>query len=678
MTYVEAGTLTLGATNTLIMSQGVDLGRVGGGAIATLALGADQTLAMINAETSNTASVTLGGHTLTLGETGGVNPNASFTFGGVIGDGATPDGSLVKAGTGSVVLTGANTYTGSTTVNGGTLEVDGSLASSSVIVNANGTLSGSGTIGDPIINAGGTLAPGMAAAIGTLTVNGSSTFQSGSNYNVRVTPTSNDSTIVNGTTMINGGTVNALFASGVYQPSATYTLLTATGGVTGTFAALTTNFASAAGNLPFLTPSLGYDADDVYLNITPNYNFASAALTRNQLAVATALAAAGPKSPNAPIMIAFDELTGAAQAQAAFDNISGEGITAANTAALRMSGMFTDTMNDQSTLWLDGGHAGNEMVLTEPAPGALSYAPAAKMKTPIAVRDPALPPVRTWRAWASGFGADETVHGDADIGSAAQSLSYYGGAMGVDYQINPNLLFGIAGSGSNGSFSVSQRSTYGSVTGGQVGTYGVATFGSYYLASSTSIGFFHNSETRLLSGFSGLAGETDHGGFDSIAVRTRLEAGRRLAELYGAVVTPYVALEIANLRSNGFNEAPTMGAGIFALNMQGQQTASVPASVGLRFEKLYDLNDGMTFKPILSLAYGHDFASQRVITNTLLGLSGSPFEISGAQVARDFALTKAGFELALTPSVVAFVNFDGNFSNRDQLYGGKGGMRLTW
>jgi len=259
------------------------------------------------------------------------------------------------------------------------------------------------------------------------------------------------------------------------------------------------------------------------------------------------------------------------------------------------------------------------------------------MKTPIAVHDPILAPIRTWRAWASGFGADETVHGDTSTGSAAQSLSYYGGAMGVDYQINPNLLFGIAGSGSNGDFTVPGRSTYGSVTGGQVGAYGVATFGSYYLASSTSLGFFHNSETRLLSGFGGLAGETDHGSFDSIVVRTRLEAGRRFENVYGATVTPFVSLEIANMHSNGFNEAPAAGAGAFALNTQGGDTASVPATLGLRFETLYGLGNGMSLRPVLSLAWGHDFAPQRNVTNALLALPGSSFEISGAQIARDFA-----------------------------------------
>ena len=38
MTYDEAGNLTLGVTNTIISSAGVDLGRVGGTSTATLVL----------------------------------------------------------------------------------------------------------------------------------------------------------------------------------------------------------------------------------------------------------------------------------------------------------------------------------------------------------------------------------------------------------------------------------------------------------------------------------------------------------------------------------------------------------------------------------------------------------------------------------------------------------------
>lgn len=54
-------------------------------------------------------------------------------------------GSLVKAGAGSLVLSGDSTYRGPTLVDGGLLSVDGSLLSA-VEVNAGGTLGGSGRI----------------------------------------------------------------------------------------------------------------------------------------------------------------------------------------------------------------------------------------------------------------------------------------------------------------------------------------------------------------------------------------------------------------------------------------------------------------------------------------------------------------------------------------------------
>jgi len=670
LTVINSGTITGGTANGGNGAQANAITFTGGS--NTLELRAGSVIS------GNVVDQTNGG-TLALGGTA----SATFALGTLTQ--YTGFSTYSKTGTGTWTLTGTGS-TGNTgwSVNQGTLEVDGALTSGTITVNSGGTLSGSGTITDPVISSGATLAPGTAGSIGTLTINGPLTFNAGSFYNVRVTSAgANDFTQVNGATTINGGTVSVTAGNGTYQASTRYTILTATGGVTGTFTGVTSNLA-------FLTPSLSYDASDVYLTLAPvllaapnsgntpsSPNYRTAAASGNQYALASALTNAGTGNPNAPILAALNQLT-TAQAQAAFNALSGEGIAAAKTAGIQMTSLFSEVINDQSTLWLDGGHTGNEMVLTEQPTGALGYAPSAKMKTPIVVHDPVLAPVRTWRAWASGFGGDETVHGDAGAGSAAQSSSYYGGAMGVDYQINPDLLIGIAGSGSSGSFSVSGRSTYGSVTGGGLGAYGVATFGSFYAASSTSLGFFHNSETRSIAGFGGLGFETDHGSFDSIAVRTRVEAGRRFADVYGAAVTPFVALEIANLHSNGFNEAPTQGTGVFALNTQGGDTASVPLYLGVRLERLYGLGNGMSVRPILSLAYGHDFAAQSQISNTLLGLSGNPFGISGAQIARDFAQTKAGFELAFAPNAVAFVNFDGQFSNRDQLYGGKGGVKFTW
>jgi autotransporter-associated beta strand protein len=111
----------------------------------------------------------LGGNNLTVGSN-----NLSTTFSGVIQDGGQNGGvggSLTKIGTGTLILSGANTYTGNTNINRGVLQVDGSIHSNTS-VHYTGTLAGTGMIqGNVTNNDFGTVRPGGAlGAPGVLTV----------------------------------------------------------------------------------------------------------------------------------------------------------------------------------------------------------------------------------------------------------------------------------------------------------------------------------------------------------------------------------------------------------------------------------------------------------------------------------------------------------------------------
>ncbi|HET6523561.1 autotransporter-associated beta strand repeat-containing protein [Sphingopyxis sp.] len=154
----------------------------GSGAVNQLGSGTT----ILTADSGYTGGTTIGAGVLQLGNggaSGGIagdvvnnaalvfNRSNALTFAGLI-SGA---GTLTQAGSGTTILTGANSYAGTTTVSSGTLLVNGdqSAASGATTVASGATLGGTGTIGGDVTLAGGaTLAPSDATGPGTLTING--------------------------------------------------------------------------------------------------------------------------------------------------------------------------------------------------------------------------------------------------------------------------------------------------------------------------------------------------------------------------------------------------------------------------------------------------------------------------------------------------------------------------
>ena len=220
-------------------------------------------------------------------------------------------GSLVKNGAGTLTLTGVNPYSGGTTINAGKLLLADAVIPAPVVALPAAFLGGNGTIGPATI--AGTLAPGFS--IGTITVSGDLTFAAPGVYLVEISPTAADRTNVTGAAML-GGTVQVFAETGTYTPGTTFTILNADGGVTGTFAGLTSDFDSA-----FLAPELSYDANNVFLTIARNgVSFASVGETPNEIATGGAVEALGSGN------VIFDTVLSltADQARHAFDALSGE------------------------------------------------------------------------------------------------------------------------------------------------------------------------------------------------------------------------------------------------------------------------------------------------------------------------------------------------------------------
>src|ERR1019366_3587314 len=151
------------------------------------------------------------------------NTAGTTTNGGQLNNGASVSGGLVTNNnliSGTVGITGTGSVVNNLTITG------------AVNMTA-GTLSGTGSTQNLAVN-GGTFAPGNGTPGSSMTVATSLTFQAAATYMVQVNPTTASLANVTGTATLNGATVSANFAAGSYI-SKQYAILTATGGVSGTF-----------------------------------------------------------------------------------------------------------------------------------------------------------------------------------------------------------------------------------------------------------------------------------------------------------------------------------------------------------------------------------------------------------------------------------------------------------
>jgi autotransporter-associated beta strand protein len=583
-----------------------------------------------------------------------------YTYGGSI----SGPGQLIQAGPGTIILSGQSTYAGSTTVAAGILSVTGSITSD-VIVNSGAALSGSGTVGNTTINAGGLLAPSNPG--GALTVQGNLVFATAGAFLVEIAGNAADRVNVIASATLAGNLLVALTGSTVAKQ---YTILNATGGITGTFAGVN--------NLPAaLTGNLGYDANNVFLNLSLNYN-ALGHLNSNQQNVADALS--NFFNANGSIPVVYASLTPAALSQ-----ITGESATGSQQTTFQAMSQFIATL-------LDPFIGGRESSPASPSAtpyaadntSASAYADTRKTwsereraaynavftKAPLRqVYDP------HWSVWAAGFGGSQTTDGNAAVGSNSVTSSIFGVVAGADYLLSPRTIAGFALAGGGTSFSAANAGS-GRSDLFQAGAFVRHTAGNAYVSAVLAYGWqdITTNRTVTLAGLDQLQAR-----FNANAFSGRVEGGYRFVSpwIAGIGITPYAAAQFTTFDLPAYAEQALIGTNNFALAYGAKSVTDPRSELGFRTDKSFAMPDGvLTLRG--RLAWAHDYDTDRSIGATFQTLPGASFVVNGAAQASDSVLTTASIERKWTNNWSIAATFEGEFSNVTNSYAGKGVVRYTW
>jgi outer membrane autotransporter protein len=528
-------------------------------------------------------------------------------------------GTLVKQGTGRLVLAGDSPFSGETLVERGRLDVVGNLGQSPVRVGTGATLGGTGTVGTTRIGAGGTVAPGTS--IGTITVNGDFVQASGSTFEVELNAAGqSDRIIATGTATVEPGATLSVVRLGAARLvlGTRYTVLSGEAGRTGSYATLRGDTLVSR----FISVVQELDANNVFLGVRQTSAFASAGRTPNQIAAAT-----GADNPgNGRLYTALAYLQTEAEAEAAFDAISGEIHASARGASVEDSRFVRE-----ATLGRLAGQEGRAV-------------------------------------WMHAYGASGRFDGDGNAADVRRRLG--GFFLGLDLVRDSNgFTAGLVTGAGGGSVQVRDRVSGAEVSDTHLGAYAGWARGGFALSAGVAQ-MWRKADTRRRAEFPGFA--------DFLTARTDLELFQVFAEarhafaLGGtATVEPFGQLAWARVKTKGFAErggpaalASPGGSDDHWITQLGGGVVAPVAAEGARLSasaawRRVSGDDRRT--PI-----GQNFAI------------GPMFTVLGAPLSRDAAALEAGLSGNIAPRAEVEISYSGTLGGGVFDHGGRASLRIRF
>jgi len=494
-------------------------------------------------------------------------------------------------------------------VTGGVVSFNGVQHGASTFVGAEGTLKGFGTLGSTRVE--GIIAPGNS--IGTLTINGDYVQTATGVYQAELSPGGRSDLLrVSGTATLDG-TLKALPEAGVYYLGEQFNFLQAAGGINGQFA--TTDFSAFS---PFLAFGLGYSANGLRIDVARGNALASAAVTPNQIAVATsadglAINQGLPK----PLTQLFP-----AQVGAALDALSGE------------------------------LHAATPMALVESS----RYLRDAALSRAVAVRSPGAADDAAGGAWVQAIGGSGKLDGDAN---AARTDSNSNGLLvGADHVFGGGWqVGGLVGTGRTDIKQAAGRGARSEIDNTHFGAYVGNQWGAFGLRAGLGYSRHDVGSKRELT----FAGYQDalSANYDATTRQGFIEGAYRFGGRE-AGLEPYLQFARVEVDVDGFAEQ----GGAAALNGQVADTHTNVATAGVRFDK--GLKTSWQQESWLRLRGGIGYrraSGDRSQVADLAWTGGSSFAVSGAAIADNAVVAELGLSAWLSPRNQLELGYNGTFGD---------------
>ncbi|MEQ8266235.1 MAG: autotransporter domain-containing protein [Parvibaculum sp.] len=530
-------------------------------------------------------------------------------------------------------LTGTNTgFMGVTTVSGGTLKVNSDLGGT-VDVLSGGTLGGFGSVGNTSVASGAAVAPG--ASIGTLTVAGDVAFDAGSFFDVEVDAAGNEDLLdVTGTATIAGGTVRVAPLAGSYAASTVYTILTANT-VTGIFDAVTSSFA-------FLTPSLTYDAQNVFLTLDLTAAFQDVALTPNQFNAAGAADALGGGNPVYDEILTMTE----EEAQAAFDALSGEAHASARTSFFLSAQQIRGAL--LARLRVLSGGAGTQTAGVAPLPAAGDAVPGGGSVL-----------------WGQLIGSIGQTDGNGNAAELDRSSAGFIG--GIDKAVGEASRIGVALGYSRADFDVDARASSGDSDNIHAAAYAGTKLGRVDLSGILAYSFQQADTARTVI-VGGLTNDLT-ADYEVHTVQAAVEAATDIAQ--GSVVlTPFAGLAVIQVETDGFTEQ----GGPAALTVASASDTIGVSTVGLRARR-----ESETVALTGSLGWRHAFGDTDPSSRAAFASApATPFTVEGAPISENALALEAGIETQLGDGLSLGLAYAGEYGSDARDHGLKVELRFAF